>query len=192
MAVKTLIERSVVLGQGGDKPLAMWSNGDFDLPGLLAQTESQRRASSPLICLEISCNCLAGAGGSRAGQELLSVHCSLTHTSVRPDIAAKLCNHTPRRRCDQSYGHLTQGRVSGSCHHHLPRATWEDVHHLASPKNPASAESWSKLYRTENKGAGERRKERMRKELKKCVIFQSLGLLSIWKLRTLYWKEKDM
>lgn len=78
IVLKTLIERSVVLGQAGDKPLAMWSHVDFDLLGLLAPKERQQWARGPLISLEISWNRLAGVGGSR----LLSVHWGQTHEWV--------------------------------------------------------------------------------------------------------------
>lgn len=158
--VKTLIERSAVSGQAGDKPLAMWSHVSFDRPGLLASKESQRWARGPLIFLEISWNCLAGFGGSRAGKGLFSVHCGQTYEWISfsvtslPSSVTALPNGEgtcPKGACskDESMGVTTT--FSGSA--------LEDDQRMASPKEPGSAKSWSECYKTGSKGGRKEKRE---------------------------------
>lgn len=124
--VKTLIERSAVPGQARDKPLAMWSNVNFDRLGLLASKESQRWARGPLIFLEISWSCLAGVGGGGVvqGRErafLCALWPGLWMNQFQPDIPAKLCNHTPKWGGNLSWGCLFQGWVYGGYRYHFLR-----------------------------------------------------------------------
>lgn len=155
--VKTLIERSAVSGQAGDKPLAMWSNVNFDRPGLLASKESQRWARGPLIFLEISWSCLAGVGGPGQGKgfslctvaRLMNESASAWHScqalvTTRPNGEATCPGVlVPRTSLWGLPSSLSQGLL------------WKLPSEWLPPKKPGSAESASEHYKIGSEGGRE-------------------------------------